>query len=266
MANLSVKTTFNTKLNLDTDSLAKRIFAFVIDFAVIIAYMFIISLVMAFFNVDMWDAFEEDADRIYWGWTSLLSLPILFYTLLSEVVSGGYTIGKYAVGTKVVKIDGFQPTFVDFFIRWIFRMVDIYFFFILSIVLGDNFSRVFSIYTIGLVGIIAITRSKKGQRLGDMVAGTSVIKSKVKHHMNITILKELSADYKPYYSQVLKLSDNDARIIKETYESARKINDYKLIRKLVVKLETVMNVKNETEPNVFIERVLKDFNYYTQNM
>lgn len=266
MANLIVKTTFNTKLNLDTDSLAKRIFAFAIDFGVIFLYIIFISWVMSWFDIDLGGTFKADADRIAWGWISLLSLPILFYTLFSEVISGGYTLGKYAVGTKVVKISGFQPTFVDFFIRWIFRMVDIYFFLIISIVAGGAISRIFSVYTIGLVGIIVITRSKRGQRLGDVVAGTSVIKSKVQHSMNITILKELSADYKPLYTQVLKLSDNDARIIKETYESARKMNDYKLIRKLVVKLETVMNIKNESDPNVFIERVLKDFNYYTQNM
>ena len=51
-----------------------------------------------------------------------------------------------------------------------------------------------------------------------------------------------------------------------TYEAAKKINDRKLIRKLVTKLEEVMNIKNSTDPNTFIEDVLKDFNYYTQNM
>ena len=182
------------------------------------------------------------------------------------MVSGGYTIGKYAVGAKVIKINGFQPTFVDFFIRWIFRMVDIYFFFIVAIIFGGELSTIFSVYTIGLVGLMAISRSKSGQRIGDKIAGTAVIKSKVKHSMNITILKELSADYKPTFTQVIKLSDNDARIIKETYENAKTMNNTKLISKLVEKLEGVMNIKNTMDQRVFIETVLKDFNYYTQNM
>ncbi|MFT6177035.1 MAG: putative RDD family membrane protein YckC [Bacteroidia bacterium] len=266
MANLSVKTTFNTKLNLDTDSLAKRIFAYAIDIVVLLVYWLLLLLFFSLFNVDLGDAYKGDSDRIAWGWISLLSLPILFYTLFSEVVSGGYTIGKYAVGAKVIKINGFQPTFVDFFIRWIFRMVDIYFFFIVAIIFGGELSTIFSVYTIGLVGLMAISRSKSGQRIGDKIAGTAVIKSKVKHSMNITILKELSADYKPTFTQVIKLSDNDARIIKETYENAKRMNNTKLISKLVEKLEGVMNIKNTMDQRVFIETVLKDFNYYTQNM
>jgi len=87
-----------------------------------------------------------------------------------------------------------------------------------------------------------------------------------KQSINITILREVGDNYKPKYAQVLKLSDNDARIIKETFESARKMRDVKLIRKLVVKLETVMGIKNKDKPERFINDVLKDFNYYTQNM
>ncbi|MDB4161313.1 RDD family protein [Bacteroidia bacterium] len=266
MANLNVKTSFNTILSLQSETLGKRLLAFVLDIVVIVLYWVGIWWIFSVFNIDFEGAFGGDYNRVVWGWFSLVSLPILFYSLVSETVSGGYTLGKYIAKIKVVKIDGFQPSFVEFFIRWIFRMIDIYAFMLVAILAGGIMARIFSFYTIGLVGLIVIVRSKKGQRLGDMVAGTSVIKSKIKQSINITILKEVEDSYEPKYSQVLKLSDNDARIIKETFESARKMKDVKLIRKLVVKLETVMGIKNTDKPEQFINDVLKDFNYYTQNM
>jgi uncharacterized RDD family membrane protein YckC len=266
MAKLNVKTNFNTKLSFDTDTLGKRIVAYFIDLIILAIYVVLVIYVFSAFNLDIADELEQDSGRISWGLVSVLSLPILFYTLVSETVSGGYTIGKFLVKLKVVKIDGFQPSFVEFFVRWIFRMVDIYFITIIAISFGSFVGQFLSIYMLGLVAIITIARNKRGQRVGDLVAGTAVIQAKVKQSINITILKEVSEDYIPQYSQVLRFSDNDARIIKETYENAIKINDTQLINKLVAKLESVMNIKSTTSPRLFISTVLKDFNYYTQNM
>jgi uncharacterized RDD family membrane protein YckC len=266
MANLNVKTSFNTILNLNTDVIGKRVSAAIIDLLVMLLYVFIIIWIASFFNFDVGSLAHDDASRVYWGLYSILSLPLLFYTLISEVVSGGYTVGKYLVKIKVVKVDGFQPSFIDFFIRWIFRMVDVYFFFILAILFGNKVMQFFTIYMLGIVGLLGMMKNGRGQRLGDLVAGTAVIRAKIKQDMSITILQEIKDDYKPTYAQVIKLSDNDARIIKETYEAAKKINDYKLIRKLVAKLEDVMKIECDRKPNDFIETVLKDFNYYTQSM
>ena len=234
--------------------------------AVILLYIFLLIKLLSTFNIDLDEMFEKDADRIYWGWTSILSLPILFYTLFSDVFSGGYTIGKYLVKIKVVKIDGFQPTFVDFFTRWIFRIVDIYPFMLMGIVFGNFIAQFITIYTLGIVAIITVSRSKNGQRFGDMVAGTTVIRTKQQQSINITILEEIGEAYKPVYAQVINLSDNDARIIKETFNNAKRLGDEQLVDKLVAKLESVMKIKNDRKPTEFIELVLKDFNYYTQNM
>ncbi|MGB1038094.1 MAG: RDD family protein [Bacteroidia bacterium] len=266
MANLSVKTNFNTKLNLEVDTIGKRVLAYFIDLAVLGLYLVFLVYLLSFFDFDLIESFGDDSSRVIWGWQSILMLPFMFYTLFSEVISGGYTIGKYLAKIKVVKVNGFQPTFVEFFIRWIFRTVDIYALIIISISFGGTVSNILSGYSVGLVGLITMARNKRGQRIGDIVAGTAVVKTKVQHSMNITIMKELKSDYQPTYPQVIKLSDNDARIIKDTYEGAKKMKDEKLIRKLVNKLEVVMKIKCDTTNRQFIETVLKDFNYYTQDM
>ncbi len=122
MAKLNVKTNFNTKLSFDTDTLGKRIVAYFLDLIIMGIYALIVVYIFSQFDLDISDELEQDSGRISWGLISILTLPILFYTLISETLSGGYTIGKFLVKLKVVKIDGFQPSFVEFFVRWIFRI------------------------------------------------------------------------------------------------------------------------------------------------
>jgi hypothetical protein len=165
-----------------------------------------------------------------------------------ESIFEGQTIGKKLNKIKVVKIDGYQAGFGDYLIRWFFRLVDISMFY-------------------GVIGMITIASNKRGQRLGDMAAGTSVISLKNNINISHTILEEIGNAYVPTYPLVIKLSDNDMRIIKETFLKADATNDYEIISKLVNKIEIVTGIKNQSGNNRdFIRIVLKDYNFYTQNM
>jgi uncharacterized RDD family membrane protein YckC len=68
----------------------------------------------------------------------------------------GGTLGKMALGMKVVKEDGAKLDWGASLIRNILRIVDGFFFY--------------------LVGAIVVWTSKKRQRLGDMVAHTLVVR------------------------------------------------------------------------------------------
>ena len=71
----------------------------------------------------------------------------------------------------------------------------------------------------------------------------------------------------PTYPLVIKLSDNDARIIKETFHAASRNKDYVVIHRLRVKVEQVTGIKNQSgNDEDFLRTVLKDYNFYTQNM
>lgn len=78
----------------------------------------------------------------------------------------------------------------------------------------------------------------------------------------------MKEDYKPTYPTVIKLSDNDARIIKDTFGIAKTSRDYKTLTKLREKILEVIELKEMKEKTDidFISTVLKDYNYYTQNM
>lgn len=80
-------------------------------------------------------------------------------------------------------------------------------------------------------------------------------------------MEEIGEEYVPIYPLVIKLSDNDIRIIKETFTTAVAKQDAEIIAKLKAKIETVTGIKNQSGNNKdFIRTILKDYNYYTQNM
>jgi uncharacterized RDD family membrane protein YckC len=244
---LQINTTQNVNISFIAASVGERILAYVIDWIIKIAYIIVTYQLM--FNLLEIDKLVEDMDR--WSKIAIyvtFYLPVVFYTLIFETLLDGQTLGKRILKIKVVKIDGYQASLADFVIRWIFRIVDLN---MLS----------------GVVALIAIITSPKNQRLGDMTAGTSVITLKNNVNISHTILEELEDTYQPTYPSVIKLSDNDARIIKETFMTAKASRDYATLIKLRQKIIDVAEIKNVMENDMqFIETILKDYNFYTQNM
>ena len=203
----------------------------------------------------------------------LISLPVTFYSLYTESLMNGQTIGKKALNIKVVNIGGFKPSITDYMIRWFLRIVDFNLFFILVVyayALGwDQYiGLIIVLFLIGkCIGIISVVISNKNQRIGDMSANTVVIYLKDNAKFSQTILEEITDNYIPKYPNVIKLSDNDARIIKDTFTVASRTKDYKTLIKLRNKIEEVAQIKSEESSDIdFIDKVLKDYNYYTQNM
>lgn len=238
MSELQINTTQNVKINFEAAGIGERLLAYILDFAIKMGYLIIAAKVFgAFDNMDEWSQI---------GINTLLFLPYMFYTLTLESLLEGQTIGKKALKIRVVKIDGYQASISDYLVRWFFRIVDIFMF--------------------GL-GFFVIIFNKRSQRFGDMAAGTAVISLRDKVTINHTILEHLNEDYKPTYPNVIKLSDNDARIIKETFTVAKAARDYNTLIKLRAKIVEVTEIKKASSSDIdFIDTVLKDYNYYTQNM
>ncbi len=247
MTQLSINTTQNVNINFTAASVGERLLAFLVDFLIQIAYL--ITVYWGIFTILGFGDVVDRMDR--WSQMAvqaIIMLPFMFYTLTLESIFEGQTFGKKLLKIKVVKIDGYQASFGDYLIRWLFRLVDVY----------TNF---------GVIGLITIVTSQKSQRLGDMSAGTAVITLKNNVTINSTILEELDNAYVPVYPAVIKLSDNDMRIIKETFQVAVKSRDAVILVKLRQKIETVTGIKNQSgNDQDFIRTILKDYNYYTRNM
>ena len=269
MKTLQINTTQNVNISFALANEGQRIAAFVIDNAFKIGYLYFIYWVIpdSMISTVYDDGWSKTAIHI------LLWLPVTFYSLYCEALLNGQTIGKKAMKIKVVNIDGFKPSFTDYMIRWFMRIVDFNLFFILAVyayALGwdQYFELIMVFFFLGkCVGIISIATSSKKQRVGDISANTVVIALKDQAQFSQTILEEIQDNYVPKYPNVIKLSDNDARIIKDTFTVAAASKDYKTLIKLRTKIEEVTQIKSEESTDIdFIDRVLKDYNFYTQNM
>lgn len=270
MKTLQIKTTQNVNIKFTLASVFQRLMAFIIDNVVKFAYLYFASKVFGYSLLD--SSLGKD------GWTIkavevLFLLPITFYSLYSETLLNGQTLGKRFLKLKVINIDGFKPSFTDYLMRWFLRIIDfnlflLLFVYVASLGLQDESLTLMLIFIVGkLVGFFLILFTNKNQRFGDIIANTIVIYLKDDVHFSQTILETIAATYVPTYPNVIQLSDNDVRIIKETYTTAVKFQDYKTLTKLRSKILEVTQIKPiHTTDTDFIATVLKDYNYYTQSM
>lgn len=242
MANLTINTTQNIKIEFKTASLGERMLASILDFIFKGLYLILIFYIVS--QLRIVNAFIDEWSRI--AVMILIASPALFYTLFFETIMQGATPGKKIMRIKVIKIDGYEASVVDYASRWVMRLVDFW--------IGS-----------AAVGLITIVCTDKSQRLGDILAGTAVISTKERLLLSSTIFQEVEEEYTPLFAQVLSLTDKDVYIIKEALTTFKANRDHELLEKLVLKLKSVLGIGEikTLSDQEFIETVLKDYNYLT---
>lgn len=235
MDNFNIETAQNISISQNVAHITTRIGSYLIDLLFIIGYYIIIFIVMDLLNIELSIEFSS----IF----ALISLPAFFYSLLFEVLMNGQTPGKYFNKTRVVKLDGSKPTFSSYLLRWMLRIID------------------FSLAG-GSVAVLTILLNGKGQRLGDIAGGTTVISEKKRISLKDTIANDVSEDYTPTYPQVSLLTDKDIHTIKSLYNDAKRKRNHKVIIKLYEKVTELTGIETEQQPINFIDTVIKDYQYY----
>jgi len=248
MSKINIKTSQNVQINYQLASIGDRILAYFIDILIVLAYILLLIFIFSLFegediSIPLEDAFSDGFDMYELIAGILLFLivsPIIFYHLLSEQMMQGQSFGKRAMQIKVVKADGSQPKFGNYFIRWIFRIID-------------------SMPYWG-IGMCSILFSQKSQRLGDLGGGTIVIKLKPEVNSEDTIFAQVDQNHVVRYHNVLRLTDRDVEIIKSIMN--RSFENPEIISELETKIRTVLEApEDELLPIQFLKQVLKDYNY-----
>jgi uncharacterized membrane protein (DUF106 family) len=62
------------------------------------------------------------------------------------------------------------------------------------------------------------------------------------------------------------LTDKDIRLIKETFNIAKKSNDFKTLKALREKVDSILQTNSELYDKEYLEAILKDYNYFTQKL
>ena len=112
-----------------------------------------------------------------------------------------------------------------------------------------------------LTDIILVVSSKKGQRLGDILAHTILVRTKAKGSMEETIFMEVADNYVPAFPEIMRLSDRDINAIKSILDTSRKKGDFKLAAMASEKIKTHLKINSTMSPFDFLDTLLKDYNY-----
>ena len=152
---VSVETPEQIDINFQQAGIGSRFYAALIDTALLT----LISLVGYYVNRQ----FISELGDIVGNWLGALGGILVFavfwgYYMVFEATTNGQTFGKLALGLRVIKEGGYPIGFADAAIRNLVRIV--------------NFLPFF--YGVGL---LCMMLNKNWQRLGDLAAGTLVIKT-----------------------------------------------------------------------------------------
>lgn len=234
MQTVSVRTTQNVVIDYPVASLGDRILAYFIDVLIMVAYIILIFLVIGFGEIG------SIAIII-----SLISIPLFLYHMLFEIFMNGQSPGKRQMNIKVVRLDGTPPTIGNYIIRWLLRIIEI-----------DLMS--------GAIALLTIAINGKGQRVGDIAAGTTVVKLVEQQAVTAKEVFTLTEEsYVPVFQQVIQLNDNDIELIQQALEVNRTTGNLQPVMAVTEKVKSNLGIQTDLPPVKFLYTLVKDYGHIT---
>lgn len=175
-----------------------------------------------------------------WVLILVLGIPWTFYNLLFEIFMDGRSIGKRALNIKVARIDGGQPGLGHYLMRWVLRPID----------------------ALAFLGAVVILFNGKGQRLGDIAAGTCVISLKQRTRLSDTLLVDVPADHSTTYPEVVRLSDRHARLVKRVLHNTSQRRGL-LLERMAVRVKGELGIVSDQPAEELLRTVLVDYVHAT---
>jgi len=233
---ITVHTTQNIDIDYEIGGLGERILAYLIDLAIFIALAIIGGILSS-------NLLSGTGSAVYF---IVIGVSLLFYDLVCESFFNGQSIGKVVMKIRVISLDGGRPKFSQFLLRWLFRLID------------------FTI-TSWLGGTISIIVTDKGQRIGDIVAGTVVIRTKPRTQMNNLVFTNVDNTYKPVFNQATQLTDEDISLIHEVIENYLKTGNNMAVYKMADRIREFLSISLPPDMNSlqFLQTILKDYSHIT---
>jgi len=250
MTKINFTSAQHVEIEFEIASVVQRIAAYVIDTIILSVYLFIVFMAVQF------DSFFTNFGTWLFFMLLLAKVPWILYQPILEYLTSGQTIGKMALGIRVVKLNGERVGWREVMLRWLLRgdflwISASYFVFLIP------FWNVFDSFVVAL--------SSYQQRFGDSIAGTIVIKNKSSQYYKLKDVLKIKSNenYSPMYSNVIQFTDEDMIYIKNCIQHRKKYKG-KEIDQLLVDLsdETARLLGLQETPNErikFLETVLSDY-------
>lgn len=170
----------------------------------------------------------------------------VFYDLIAEIFFNGQSIGKRIMKIKVVSLNGARPSVGQYILRWLFRVVDCF-------------------VTLGALAVVTVALTDDKQRTGDMIAGTTLVKTEPLNKFKDLFFQEAGADHVTTYPQVSQLSDKDINLIHEVIKYFNATGNSLLVYKLAMRIKAFLGVSYPPEINEyqFLEIIVQDYTVLT---
>lgn len=236
MQTVRITTSQNIDIDFEIAGIGPRILAHLLD-----GLMFgLIVLLFVFGNA----LTGGDASEIFVGvLVVVFFLLYVFYDLICEIFMNGQSVGKRVMKIKVISLDGGRPRVGQYTLRWLFRIVDFTF-------------------TSGLCALISAAVSEKSQRVGDMVAGTVLIRTEPRVQPNDLAFTPTTADdYIPVFPEAVQLKDKDIALIHEVIASYFNSGNSVILFNTASRLKVVLGIQPNMDDLLFLQTLIKDYNY-----
>jgi len=121
----------------------------------------------------------------------------------------------------------------------------------------------------GVVALVSVVVTKNHQRVGDILAKTTLIKTRPRTQIeNVAFSFALPDEYQPVFKEVLHLNDRDIELVYEVLTGYYQTGNPQLIYAMATKIKehiltTIPAGMNELQ---FLETVMKDYKQLTSNM
>ena len=230
---ISIESSQGVEFEYTLASVIARLGAAILDTMIFMVYSFVVSFVFAFTQI----GFILPVFNI---------LSFFLYYILMEQFASGQTLGKKAVGIRVVRIDGSPLSFVDSCLRSFLLLIE-------------------GAMTFGTLALLTSGTSKLRQRIGDLAADTVVINIPNLNKHKFSLLKELDEmkENDVTYPEVTVFSEQDMLLIKEAIRDYQKYKDEiraQIIQKLVKESQEKMGIKVEVKDKIaFLRQLIMDY-------
>ncbi len=271
MAGIKIPTNFNIELEFEVPEFFRRMLALVIDTVLLFFYFKIAYAVLESMLLNKYGRADVIWENLHWLYIFMILGPLFFYHIIMEIMLNGQSVGKKIMQLRVVNENGGRASISQFFIRWMLR--DVWFLLILMMGLGKEYAGektqavflVIAVVGYFIADIILVVSSKKGQRIGDLLAKTILIRTQTKGDIEDTVFVEVADSYVPSFPQIMKLSDKDINSIKSILETARKRGDYVMAESAAAKIKSHLKIESGMAAFDFLDVLLKDYNYLSTN-
>ena len=177
----------------------------------------------------------------------LIALPVLLYDVAFETLAEGQTPGKMLLKLRVARLDGAQPTLGQYALRWLLRFVDV-------------------TLTSGLVAVVAVSATRRQQRLGDIAAGTTVVRVRRRVRLDEVLYPDPPHGYAPRFPDAALLSDADVRTLRAVLVRQRLSSRDRRGTALATRAKAAVEARLglpavDMEPEDFLEVVVRDHTF-----